>query len=83
MDRMGPNCIRNSVINAAELASYDQYKQMVLASGFLRDGIPCHLTCATMAGITACIVGSPVDVLKTRVMNAKQGMYKNPVDCAV
>jgi len=26
----GPNVMRNSVINAAELASYDQYKQTVL-----------------------------------------------------
>jgi solute carrier family 25 uncoupling protein 8/9 len=26
----GPNVMRNSIINAAELASYDQYKQMVL-----------------------------------------------------
>lgn len=34
-----------------------------------------------MAGITACIVGSPVDVLKTRVMNAPSGMYSNPLDC--
>lgn len=65
--------MRNSIINAAELASYDQYKQMVLKTGYLTDGIPLHLTCATMAGITACIVGSPVDVLKTRTMNAPKG----------
>lgn len=36
-----------------------------------------------MAGITACVVGSPVDVLKTRVMNAKAGTYSSPIDCAV
>lgn len=65
--------MRNSIINAAELASYDQYKQMVLNSGFLKDGIPLHLLCACMAGTTACIVGSPVDVLKTRMMNASKG----------
>ena len=65
--------MRNSIINAAELASYDQYKQMVLESGFMKDGIPCHLTCASMAGFTACVVGSPVDVLKTRIMNAAKG----------
>lgn len=77
----GPNVVRNSVINAAELASYDQYKEMVLASGLLKDGIPCHLFCASMAGITACVFGSPVDVLKTRVMNAAPGMYSGPLDC--
>lgn len=56
---------------------------MVLGSGYLKDGIPLHLTCACMAGLTACVVGSPVDVLKTRVMNAPAGMYSNPLDCAV
>lgn len=56
---------------------------MVLDSGFLKDGVLCHLTCASMAGVTACVVGSPVDVLKTRVMNAPQGTYSNPVDCFV
>ena len=77
----GPNVMRNSVINAAELASYDQYKQTVLSRGWLKDGIPCHLLCACGAGVTACIVGSPLDVLKTRIMNAKPGMYSGPLDC--
>ena len=77
----GPNVMRNSIINAAELASYDQYKQMALASGIFKDGIPCHIFCACSAGFTACVVGSPVDVLKTRVMNATKGMYSNPIDC--
>lgn len=34
-----------------------------------------------MAGFTATCVGSPVDVLKTRLMNAAPGEYKNPLDC--
>ena len=34
-----------------------------------------------MAGFTACVVGSPVDVLKTRIMNATPGTYSGPVDC--
>jgi len=77
----GPNVMRNSVINAAELASYDQYKQMVLQSGLLRDGVCCHLLCACCAGFTATVVGSPVDVLKTRIMNAAPGTYSSPLDC--
>ena len=43
---------------------------MVLENGLLKDGVPCHLLFASMAGFTAVIFGSPVDVLKTRVMNA-------------
>ena len=30
---IGPNIARNAIINAAELASYDQIKQSMLASG--------------------------------------------------
>jgi solute carrier family 25 uncoupling protein 8/9 len=77
----GPNVMRNSIINAAELASYDQYKEWVLGSKMLKDGIPCHLLCASLAGFTACVVGSPVDVLKTRIMNAAPGQYAGPMDC--
>jgi len=69
-------------VNAAELAAYDQYKQMFTGT-VLNEGVPLHLLCASSAGVTACIVGSPVDVLKTRIMNAAPGTYANPIDCAV
>ena len=39
------------------------------------------MLCASGAGFTACVVGSPLDVLKTRVMNAKAGVYSGPLDC--
>ncbi|KAG2564492.1 hypothetical protein PVAP13_7NG110800 [Panicum virgatum] len=32
---LGPNVARNAIINAAELASYDQFKQLDLVLGFL------------------------------------------------
>lgn len=66
---LGPNVMRNSIINAAEIASYDQYKQWCLNNFGFPDNILTHLTCAMAAGLTACVVGSPVDVLKTRIMN--------------
>jgi hypothetical protein len=55
---------------------------MILGRNLMKDGVPCHLACASLAGFTACIFGSPVDVLKTRVMNAEAGRYSNPLDCA-
>jgi solute carrier family 25 uncoupling protein 8/9 len=73
-----PNILRNSVINAAEIASYDQYKQMMLQYTGLKDGIGLHILCATMAGFTACIFGSPFDVTKTRMM---AGKYSGVLDC--
>ena len=48
---LGPNVARNlSVINAAELASYDQVKSSLLASG-MEDGIPTHLLSGLGAGL--------------------------------
>ena len=70
---LGPNVIRNSIINAAEIATFDQVKDMILTKRLMEDGIPCHLVSSAIAGFTACIIGSPVDVLKTRLMNAKPG----------
>jgi solute carrier family 25 (mitochondrial uncoupling protein), member 8/9 len=67
---VGPNMVRNSIINAAELASYDQAKQAALAHG-LPDNIGTHLLCGTTAGFVATCAGSPADVIKTRVMNQK------------
>ena len=67
-----PNVMRNSVINAAELAAYDQFKQMALGVG-MPDGLVTHIGCAFGAGFVACVVGSPVDVLKTRIMNRQPG----------
>lgn len=68
----GPNVMRNSIINAAELAAYDQFKQTAMGMG-MPDGLITHVFCAFGAGFTACVVGSPVDVLKTRIMNRVPG----------
>lgn len=54
---------------------------MILERKLMDDGIPCHLVSSAVAGFTACIVGSPVDVLKTRMMNAKPGEYTGFLDC--
>ena len=39
----------------------------------MKDGIITHCSCAFSAGFVATIVGSPVDVLKTRLMNMSAG----------
>ncbi len=55
-------------------------KQTLLKAG-LPDGIPCHLLSGTGAGFIAVCVGSPVDVVKSRVMGDKVGKYKGTLDC--
>lgn len=49
--------------------------------GIMNDGIPCHLSSACLAGFNAVCIGSPVDVIKTKIMNAPKGTYNGPLDC--
>lgn len=61
------NLVRNSIISATELVSYDQAKQTLLEHGF-QDGIGVHLLCGLTAGLAATTLGSPWDVIGTRLM---------------
>ncbi|XP_054063532.1 mitochondrial uncoupling protein 3-like isoform X1 [Rissa tridactyla] len=45
------------------------------------DNIPCHFVAAFGAGFCATVVASPVDVVKTRYMNAGPGQYRNALSC--
>lgn len=77
-----PNVARNSIINAAELASYDQIKEFLLKSG-VPDGLGNHILSGLGAGFFAVCIGSPVDVVKSRIMGDTAGRYKNFIDCFV
>jgi len=81
---LGPNIIRNSIMNAAELASYDQIK-MSLLKRFPKtnpDAKTLHFTCALAAGFIAVVFASPIDVIKTRVMNSPE-VYGGTVSCFI
>ena len=47
----------------------------------MNDNVGSHLVCSAVAGFVAAFVGSPVDVTKTRIMNAKPGVYNGVLDC--
>ncbi|XP_050367790.1 mitochondrial uncoupling protein 2 [Argentina anserina] len=78
---LGPNVARNAIINAAELASYDQVKETVLKIPGFTDNIFTHLLAGLGAGFFAVSIGSPVDVVKSRMMGDLT--YKNTFDCFV
>ena len=63
---------RNSVFNAAELATYDQVKQILVKKMNLPDSVFTHFFCGFWAGVMAVIVGNPIDVIKTRLMNVRE-----------
>lgn len=43
---------------------------MLLKSKMFEDNVWCHLVSSAIAGFCATVVGSPIDVIKTRIMNA-------------
>jgi len=49
----------------------------------MKDDVFTHIASALGAGLVACTVGSPVDVVKSRVMGDSVGKYKGFVDCCV
>ncbi|EFJ53324.1 hypothetical protein VOLCADRAFT_79001 [Volvox carteri f. nagariensis] len=79
---LGPNIARNAIINAAELASYDQIKQTLLGAG-LKDNVGTHLLAGLGAGFFAVCIGSPVDVVKSRIMGDSAGRFSGVLDCFV
>lgn len=66
-----PNSIRAMLMTASQLASYDIFKKELLARTSMGDNLYTHFTASLMAGFVATTVCSPVDVVKTRVMSAK------------
>lgn len=72
-----PNVARVSVVNAAELATYDQIKGVLMRRFGFRDNVYCHLAASLCAGLLAVSAGSPFDVIKSRAMAlSAQGDYQ-------
>ncbi|XP_069664782.1 putative mitochondrial transporter UCP3 isoform X1 [Haliaeetus albicilla] len=76
-----PNIARNAIINCGELVTYDLIKDALLRAHLMTDNVPCHFVAAFGAGFCATVVASPVDVVKTRYMNAGPGQYRNVLSC--
>ncbi|NXP11043.1 UCP3 protein, partial [Thinocorus orbignyianus] len=76
-----PNITRNAIVNCGELVTYDLIKDALLRAQLMTDNVPCHFVAAFGAGFCATVVASPVDVVKTRYMNAGPGQYRNALSC--
>lgn len=64
------NVNRAMLMTASQLGSYDIFKSRLLRSSNFRDDIYTHFLASLFAGLVATTVSSPVDVAKTRIMNA-------------
>ncbi|KAL7057624.1 hypothetical protein AAHC03_017123 [Spirometra sp. Aus1] len=66
-----------------QLAFYDTFKQLLLATGYFNDNPVTHFSASIgAAGIATCMT-QPFDVMKTRLMNAPPGKYSGLAACGL
>lgn len=75
--------IRAALLNATQLSTYDQVKHTILNNEYMTEGKNLHFVSSFCAGIAVAIVTSPIDVVKTRVMNVDPAApaYNSMLDC--
>ncbi|GIY95934.1 hypothetical protein CEXT_206101 [Caerostris extrusa] len=66
-----PTVGRAMVVNAAQLASYSQAKQLLMSTGYFKDNIMCHFASSMISGLITTAASMPVDIAKTRIQNMK------------
>lgn len=74
---------RAVLMTIGQLAFYDQIKQLILESGMMDDNLTTHFTASITAASIATLMTQPLDVMKTRMMNAAPGQFKGIGDCFV
>lgn len=66
-----PTVMRAMVVNAAQLATYSQAKQILLKSGYVNDNVYCHFWASMISGLATTAASMPVDIAKTRIQNMR------------
>uniref|UniRef100_A0A8C5M8M3 Solute carrier family 25 member 27 n=1 Tax=Leptobrachium leishanense TaxID=445787 RepID=A0A8C5M8M3_9ANUR len=82
-----PNVQRAALVNMGDLTTYDTVKHFLLRNTNLKDNMLCHSISSIFSGLVAATLGTPADVIKTRIMNQprdKNGrgiLYRSSTDC--
>ncbi|KAK3003242.1 hypothetical protein RJ639_018184 [Escallonia herrerae] len=83
---VGPAMVRAAALTAAQLATYDESKQILVRWTPLEEGFSLHLISSTIAGTVSTLITAPMDLIKTRLMLQREskrvGSYKNGFHCA-
>ncbi|XP_076240110.1 mitochondrial 2-oxoglutarate/malate carrier protein [Calliopsis andreniformis] len=82
-----PTMGRAMVVNAAQLASYSQTKEVLLNTGYFQEGISLHFVSSMISGLVTTTASMPVDIAKTRIQNMKvvdgKPEFKGAVDVII
>lgn len=66
---------RATLMTVGQLSFYDQVKYYLLTTGLFGDNVTTHFLSSLTAGAIATTMTQPMDVIKTRTMNAKPGEF--------
>lgn len=64
-----PNVYRAALVNLGDLTTYDFAKRNIMQKTKLPDCHTVHVMASICAGLVAATMGTPADVVKTRIMN--------------
>jgi hypothetical protein len=80
-----PSVVRAAVINGCGIASYDHSKQFTVELTGQEEGLFARVVASLISGLVSALVSTPVDVVKTRLMNQPPGstVYRGMIDCAI
>ncbi|MGH0147510.1 UNVERIFIED_CONTAM: hypothetical protein FKN15_045440 [Acipenser sinensis] len=67
--------ITPAIYRHIDLATYDSVKHVLLQNTALQDNIKCHGLSSICSGLVAAAMGTPADVIKTRIMNQPRDSY--------
>ncbi|TMW53334.1 hypothetical protein DOY81_001634, partial [Sarcophaga bullata] len=67
--------LRGVMMTMGQNVCYDKIKNAILKNTELGDNMPTHFLTSFMTGGIATLFTQPLDVMKTRLMNAKPGQY--------
>ncbi|KAJ0878256.1 putative mitochondrial carrier domain superfamily [Helianthus annuus] len=83
---VGPAMARAGALTASQMATYDEFKRVLLKWTPLEEGFYLHLASSTIAGLMSTLITAPMDMVKTRLMlqreSKRDGAYKNGFHCA-
>jgi hypothetical protein len=62
---------RSMITTGAQFTSYDGFKAFCLNDLQMKDALPMHITASLMSSVVVASVASPMDVVRTRMLNSK------------
>ena len=63
---------RAALLTGTQIPSYDHSKYVILSNGYMEEGLKLHMACSMFAGFMTATITSPVDVIRTRIMNERK-----------